>query len=589
MTSMDDAWTDYFSLQGIECDPNPNDPHFPDIGILSCSSYQYCIESELASVFDGVCVEYNFPEWIVRHCVEALSSPDQMLDYVTSYDCYCTNVDPNRMTSSIICTRDFCYTDSSYFRNICDEKINTCYTNSNNVHVLGADAVHFEFCQEIHEPEYFQYCYSFLYGGTFVDGDFYDKRISDSFSCEVEVNGKACSSCRICPDEKAIPSSYGCLSYNDLVSFDCSNTVIRFNTDEIRRSNYFMNDFAPFLEYGALPCPSTIYDEPFLNMTHNDTNFAACIRDSEDVIQNMDAIRTWIYGHHPTCNASGYCENPWLHSCSFNGDCSFNITTSEPPKSMLRQCSRLGGSAFNISGLLAECWEETRPTELTTHTWHLQYPEYPDFLFCLLPTGNCQMQHVDSFCSQFPLYLIEELQGNLGSSWSCVQSENPNEQYSCIQLSEFGAFSEQSSSKTLSSAAVAGIVCGVVVFVLVLLSGFAFSYFELRDDGHDDDANMPDETSAADVAVSSSSLKEKSKHGLKKVVDIPADDCTHNSSIKSLKEATNDNVMDINNKKNSKEAKHVTNKEENGKAKKTETKTKKKKKRTQDPKIIMMK
>lgn len=99
----------------VECVPKISEEDEPDVGILSCGTNHYCVESE-ESLLGGVCTEYGTN---VHRFLEDFNVTDGSIcdptseDYLggEDYDCNCTNFDLVTRTGSYECViyENYCF------------------------------------------------------------------------------------------------------------------------------------------------------------------------------------------------------------------------------------------------------------------------------------------------------------------------------------------------------------------------------------------------------------------------------------------------------------------------------------------------
>jgi hypothetical protein len=205
-----------------ECDPiTPLDGSSAELGILTCSLGQYCIESKESSL-GGYCVEAADPiKYRQRQDKDSL--PVTAFDFVYktfcteayyAYPCDCTNVDRDANTLDVVCNNQICH-DNYYSQ--CFVNLDVCVETEWTASVQGPDEIYVTGCYKFLKPYYQTLCYNKTWVDLTVDPNNYlniDKSISE---CRMDFNGVTCNSCEV------VPTLFGDNTY-DCYHFDCTNT-----------------------------------------------------------------------------------------------------------------------------------------------------------------------------------------------------------------------------------------------------------------------------------------------------------------------------------------------------------------------------
>ncbi|KAG7343779.1 hypothetical protein IV203_021787 [Nitzschia inconspicua] len=208
-----------------ECDPLDDKA---DVGILSCGTGRYCVESDDSSL-GGYCVTTEVSRklqdnsTLISDLFDACYAEDQQ-----DSDCSCQGFNLEAYTGSISCVyAETCFDAPAR----CYGQNNTiCYTQEYHLTITGVMAGTARTCYTLTAPEVQSYCYS-----LFIPDDV----------CEIEIDGTKCNSCSYTED------SDGCMD------FDCTNT--NFPTaSSICGSNNIPTLMARSMTsaINALPCPN---------------------------------------------------------------------------------------------------------------------------------------------------------------------------------------------------------------------------------------------------------------------------------------------------------------------------------------------
>jgi hypothetical protein len=210
-----------------------------DIGIFSCGSGRYCVESA-DSILGGVCVNAtdDRDHRQIQEDTSTLIETIYSLCYGNASEvgdtCRCTGVSLEAYTGSVSCSYESYCSDLS---NVCDMDATFCIETTYDLSVTGPYMGVGKTCYSITEPEVFQYCYNFITSGPDTEP-----------TCAVEIDGTTCSACQLSQ-----------MSYSqdptDCRIVDCSNT-------DSGISGLFCNytvveyNIANHLLFEGLPCPT---------------------------------------------------------------------------------------------------------------------------------------------------------------------------------------------------------------------------------------------------------------------------------------------------------------------------------------------
>ena len=171
-----------------ECDPSSIEP---DVGILSCGTSHYCLESQHSSL-GGLCLRNADSMELPKVCIEN--------------DCDCSGiVDGIGIIENCQLMEDYCMPLVDYP----GEATEACLTaNATLLYEQPGKPAHVEYCYNIVKPYERSYCLTYTSAGTDDEEE----------TCTLAIDTVNCSSCvtQSCPDDAG----------GERFEFDCSNTVV---------------------------------------------------------------------------------------------------------------------------------------------------------------------------------------------------------------------------------------------------------------------------------------------------------------------------------------------------------------------------
>jgi hypothetical protein len=212
-----------------ECNPKassvPNGT--ADIGILSCGSGRYCVESE-ESTLGGFCVDdhHSFVSRSLQGNTTVIENMAYACQNTATNGCTCTGVDVASYTGSITCPYGQYCVDAP---NVCGDNVTVCYSSEYSLSVSAPDTGTAERCYSFTEPTSFSYCYKLF------------AAVAEAATCEMQIDGALCSTC-------TYNTTDGCKI------FDCTNTPFEYGGNSCDYSVPEL-EVSDYLLYNFLPCP----------------------------------------------------------------------------------------------------------------------------------------------------------------------------------------------------------------------------------------------------------------------------------------------------------------------------------------------
>ena len=220
-----------------ECDPTHDKE--ADVGILTCSEGQHCMDSSDSSL-GGVCVDKASYD---RFLQQDTDSDTPLLDVMTDL-CTTNNNDEDLTCNTCMVTGDYTadidcsYKESCYtLASLCDnEVIDFCSMENITATLDGPNELTYQACYNFTKPVNFSYCTTYIYEPNPDDNE-------DDVTCEMTVNGTKCNSCTLIYQEQSLQwCKY----------FDCDNTPLEVSSSVCDYS--IMEAFSTDYLYKQLPC-----------------------------------------------------------------------------------------------------------------------------------------------------------------------------------------------------------------------------------------------------------------------------------------------------------------------------------------------
>eukprot|EP00980_Cylindrotheca_fusiformis_P009238 scaffold2012_cov193-Cylindrotheca_fusiformis.AAC.10 len=195
------------SRDAAQCDPTLVGA---DVGILSCGSGQYCMESTDYD-FGGVCVGESIPVipdrrlyedgYYVNAAAYYCSSSGDRTEHLT---CDCSRFENNSKTGSVKCALvdSYCLEDAS-----CE----TCVNLTAEFKIDSANGYSIDWCYDFVSPIEQSICVEYAHGP------------SESTDCIIEFNTVQCNSCSVIPYHY-IDAETKSAQNGTCAAFDCANT-----------------------------------------------------------------------------------------------------------------------------------------------------------------------------------------------------------------------------------------------------------------------------------------------------------------------------------------------------------------------------
>lgn len=190
-----------------KCNPSSVDP---DVGILSCGSDQYCMESKLSEL-GGVCVAKDLPATTSRELFANgyyfdmaeyyCGSSGSWEDYL---DCDCSNFDKATKTGTAKCEllNTYCFQDTS-----CE----TCVKLSASFRIASRNDYSIDWCYNFFLPYEQNICVEYTHNPQ------------ASATCRINLNDMQCTSCSVSYYDYTDPKTAE-VHRSTCAAFDCTNT-----------------------------------------------------------------------------------------------------------------------------------------------------------------------------------------------------------------------------------------------------------------------------------------------------------------------------------------------------------------------------